>query len=251
MEKKNLVHNLRYVNENIEENLVRMAATQIANRELHEYEMAYREMVDLSQISHYQAVKDSIASELFKAERRHQRKKYISWAGRVIASLVLVSAMTTGVLYVTVDAARNTINNFFLELHDGYAILHSDEKLEGTEAPLPEGWNGKVTPRWVPERFINVSGSEMQFSSSLVYTTDDEMEMLLITIWSSEANPSVDRENMAFKRTVSVQGVEAFLYLKMDTNQLYLDFVKNDCVVQICGNLSEQEIIKVAENITV
>lgn len=234
-----------------EENIAKIAAARIAKRDLDEYDAARKENINLSQIPNYQSVKDSIGRELARAERQYILKRGFHLLSRIVACLALASVLTTGVLYVTVDAARNSINNFFLELQDGYAILHGDEELFETEAPLPENWTGPVTPKWVPERFTNVSGSEMRYSSSLVYTTDDASEMVLVTTWSVESSPAVDRENMIFRRTVSVQGVEATLYIKDETRQLYLDFVKNNYVVQVCGNLTEQEIIKIAENIQI
>lgn len=249
MSQKNQVLNSQYTNDDIEETLAKVAAMQIAKRELDIYDEASAENYDLHQVPNYQAMKESLAEELTKAEKRHRAKRWFNRASRLVACLALASVLTTGVLYVTVDAARNTINNFFLELHDGYAILHGDEQLNGNMAPLPENWAGQFTPYWVPDKFSNVTGSEMQYSSSLIYMTDDSTEMLLITAWSAEESPSIDRENMVFRRAILVQGVEASLYIKTETDQLYLDFAKNDFVVQICGDVTEQEIVKVAENL--
>lgn len=251
MSQKNQVHNSQYTNDDIEETLAKVAAMQIAKRELDIYDEASEENYDLHQIPNYQAIKDSLASELTKAERKHKMKKRLNIAGRLVACLALASVLTTGVLYVTVDAARNTINNFFLELHDGYAILHGDEELVGVKAPLPENWTGPITPEWVPERFTNVTGSEMQFSSGLAYTTNDGSETLLITVWNAESSPSIDLEDMTLCRELTIQGVTASLYTKTDTNQMYLDFVIDDTVIRICGDITEQEIIKISENIRV
>lgn len=251
MSPKNQVHNSQYTNDDIEETLAKVAAMQIAKRELDLYDTACEENYDLRQIPNYQAVKEGLAAELTKAERRHRAKRCFNGASRLVACLALASVLTTGVLYVTVDAARNTINNFFLELHDGYAILHGEEELNGSRAPLPENWTGLVTPEWVPERFANVAGTEMYFSAELSYTTDAQDETLLISAWNANESPAIDRENMVFRRTILVQDVESSLYIKTETGQLYMDFVKNDYVIQICGNISEQEIVKIAENIRI
>ena len=251
MSQKNQVHNSQYTNDDIEETLAKVAAMQIAKRELDIYDEASEENYDLHEIPNYQAIKDSLASELTKAERKHKMKKRLNIAGRLVACLALASVLTTGVLYVTVDAARNTINNFFLELHDGYAILHGDEELDGAKAPLPEDWTGPVIPEWVPERFSNVSGSEMQYNSSLIYMTDDSAEMIVITTWNVEESPMIDNEDMYLNRTLDIQGTSASLYTKAETGQLFLTFTINDFSVQICGNVSEQEIIEVAENLHV
>lgn len=241
--------NLQYKNDGNEENLAKMAAMRIAKRELDAYELTCQENIDLHQIPDYQAFRNSIGVELVKAERRYRMRKSLKWAGRLIACLAFASVLTTGALYITVDAARNTINNFFLELHDGYAILHGNEEQDGIKAPLPENWAGPATPEWIPERFTNVAGTEMHFSAELAYFTETSDETLLISIWAAEANPAIDRENMFFSRTLTVQGVPASMYIKSETKQLYLDFTINGLVIQICGDVSEQEIIKIAENI--
>lgn len=249
MSQKNQVHNSQYTNDDIEETLAKVAAMQIAKRELDIYDEASEENYDLHEIPNYQAIKDSLASELTKAERKHKMKKCLNIAGRLVACLAFASVLTTGVLYVTVDAARNTINNFFLELHDGYAILHGDEELDGIKAPLPENWTGPITPEWVPERFTNVTGSEMKFSSSLVYTTEDSSGMLLVTTWNAESSPAIDLEDMTFCRELTIHGATASLYTKNDIDQMYLDFVIDDIMVRLCGDVTEQEVIKIAENL--
>ncbi len=249
MSPKNQVHNSQNTNDDIEETLAKVAAMQIAKRELDIYDAACEENYDLRQIPNYQAMKESLAAELAKAEKRHRAKRWFNGASRLVACLALASVLTTGVLYVTVDAARNTINNFFLELHDGYAILHGNEELDGSKAPLPENWTGPITPEWVPERFTLVSGSEMQFSSSLVYTTEDNSGMLLVTTWDAESSPAIDLEDMTFCRELTIHGVTASLYTKNDIDQMYLDFVIDDIMVRLCGDVTEQEIIKIAENL--
>ena len=251
MSPKNQVHNSQNTNDDIEETLAKVAAMQIAKRELDIYDAACEENYDLRQIPNYQAMKESLAAELAKAEKRHRAKRWFNGASRLVACLALASVLTTVVLYVTVDAARNTINNFFLELHDGYAILHGDEEPIKDTAPLPKNWTGPVTPEWVPDRFTCVTGSEMQFSSSLVYMTDDSTETLLIASWDAEESPLIDSEDMYLNRTLVVQGASASLYTKAETGQLFLALTLNDCAVQICGNVSEQEIIEVAENLKV
>lgn len=250
MSQKSQVSNV-FAHENDEENIAKMAAMRIAKQDLDEYDAACKENIDLSQIPNYQSVKDSIVWQLARAERQYKLKRGFHLLSRIVACLALASVLTTGVLYVTVDAARNSINNFFLELHDGYAILHGNEELDAAVVPLPEDWTGPVTPKWVPGRFTNVSGSEMQYSSSLVYTTTNNAEMILIAVWNAEESPMIDNEDMYLNRTLIIQGASASLYTKAETSQLFLTFTINDFTIQICGNLSTQEIIEIAENLVI
>lgn len=72
MSPKNQVHNLQNTNDDIEETLAKVASMQVAKRELDIYDAACEENYDLRQIPNYQAMKESLAAELAKAEKRHR-----------------------------------------------------------------------------------------------------------------------------------------------------------------------------------
>ena len=237
--------------DSLEENLARMAAVRIANRELDTYDSADGEKKDLTQIPGYQSAREGIFAEMVHAECHYRKKKLFQRVRRSVACLALASVLTTGVLYITVDAARNTINNFFLELHDGYAILHSDEELDGIRAPLPADWAGPIIPMWVPERFTNVVAVEMRHNSQLTYTSIESPDILTISFWSEDTSPQIDYENLLLQRTLQINGTEASLYVKLNSNMLGLSFTVQKITIYISGNVSENEIIKVAENISV
>lgn len=237
--------------DSLEENLARMAAVRIANRELDTYDSADGEKKDLTQIPGYQAAREGIFAEMVHAERHYRKKKLFQRVRRSVACLALASVLTTGVLYITVDAARNTINNFFLELHDGYAILHSDEELDGIRAPLPEDWTGPVTPQWVPKRFTQVTSTEMRHNSQLIYTAPDSTDILTISFWNEYTSPQIDYDELLLKRALKIRDVDAYLYVKAESKILGLSFTVNEMTIYIYGNVSENEIIKVAENISI
>lgn len=237
--------------DDLEETLAKMAAMRIANRELDTYDAADGEGSDLSKIPGYQSTREGLYAELIHAEHRYQKKKFFQRVRRFVACLALASVLTTGVLYITVDAARNTINNFFLELHDGYAILHSDEDLDGIRAPLPEDWAGPVTPHWVPKRFTQVTATEMRHNSQLIYTASDSTDVLTISFWSEYTSPQIDYDELLLKRTLKIGDVDAYLYVKAESKILGLSFTVHEMTIYIHGNVSENEIIKVAENISI
>lgn len=159
--------------------------------------------------------------------------------------------LVTTISYFTVDAAKVAINNFFLELQDGYAIVHGETSNSFAQVPLPDGWDGPMIPGWIPDRFVNVSGTAMRYNADLIYSEESSDEAVVISLWSAEASPSIDTEDMVTIRSLEVQGVPATLLLKADNNSLFLTFVKDDSVIQICGDLDESEIVKIAENIEI
>ena len=232
-----------------DEFFMQTVAQHIARQDLADYETASQQAMDVSQLPQFAAARAQIAHRIQKAERKYQRKKALRRAGQIAACFAVVAVFAAGVSYMTVDAARNAINNFFLELRDGYAIIHGDADPTERKAPMPEGWAGAVTPEWVPARFTNVTGTEMHFNAELLYTTADNTEMLLISIWNAESAPHIDREGMTLHRTMTIDGETVSLLYKKSSDQMFLEWHKDDAVVQICGDLSEDEIIKIAENV--
>lgn len=234
--------------DNDDEYLYRKAAAQIAQDEFKEYELAQQKYPDVTNSAEYKSAYAMVEAQLKKAESRFQRKRMLRRLSRTISYAAAVIVLVTTVSYFTVDAARNAINNFFLEMQDGYAIVHGEAGDSYSQVPLPDGWDGPVIPGWMPDRFVNVSGTSMRYNGDLVYSDESGDETAVISFWSAAASPLIDTEDMTKVRSLEVQGVPATLFLK-ENNILFLTFVKNDNVIQISGDLDENEIVKIAENI--
>ncbi len=170
-------------------------------------------------------------------------------ATQVAAAVMIGIGISSTALYVTVDAARNSINNFFLEQFDDHAVVKPDDGNIGSNRTVPEGWNGPATPGWIPERYTNVVDSVSDGVYGLFYSGSQESDILLIHLASGKLELNIDTEDMLYCSEVSVQGVSGKIYSKFEENQYALFFVKNDISVLIRGNASVDEIVKVADQI--
>lgn len=237
--------------DNDDEYLYRKAAAQIAQNEIKEYNLAQQKYQEISNMEEYKSAYATIEAQLDKAESRFRRRRMFSRLRKNLSYTAAGFVLVTTISYFTVDAAKVAINNFFLELQDGYAIVHGETSNSFAQVPLPDGWDGPMIPGWIPDRFVNVSGTAMRYNADLIYSEESSDEAVVISLWSAEASPSIDTEDMVTIRSLEVQGVPATLLLKADNNSLFLTFVKDDSVIQICGDLDESEIVKIAENIEI
>lgn len=231
-----------------DEMLVKTAALFIANEEIEEYREAQKEYGGQPLPQGYLNAKAEIALRLEKADKRYKRKKFFRMARKVAACFLVGTAIASGTLYFTVDAARVAVNNFFLNIVGEYATIYGGPDDSQTGVLTPEGWGGPVSPQWIPARFTEVSGKTLYYNSELRYWNSTSEDLLLISIWPAESTPQIDSENMILMREITVQDVEALIYQKAQSRQVFLTFTKDDFTVNIYGDISEAESVKIAES---
>ena len=232
-----------------DEYLLKKAAAEIFSGEYGQYQAAQKEFDGVGALEGYQSGKNSIRRALAARARSQRRLRLAKQAKRVAAVFVLGCAAVLSTVYFTVDAARATVNNFFLELGDGYAIVHRWG--DSGDPVLPEGWSNIVTPTWVPERFKYVLGTDLEDMKELIYQSDDPDDFLSISAWTNGMVPYVDQETLTFVKEVSLDGIPANLYEDATSGRYALLFVKNDYSIHIAGTVTEEEIIRLGKSLNV
>ncbi len=232
-----------------DEYLLKKAAAEIFSGEYGQYQAAQKEFDGVGALEGYQSGKNSIRRALAARARSQCRLRLAKQAKRIAAVFVLGCAAVLSTVYFTVDAARATVNNFFLELGDGYAIVHRWG--DSGDPVLPEGWSDIVTPTWVPERFKYVLGTDLEDMKELIYQSDDPDDFLSISAWTNGMVPYVDQETLTFVKEVSLDGIPANLYEDAASGRYALLFVKNDYSIHIAGTVTEEEIIRLGESLSV
>jgi hypothetical protein len=168
----------------------------------------------------------------------------------VAAIVLVILGLTLPVSYITVDAAREAINAFFLENFGTHTVVHTQDTDQQAGNTVPKEWNNKVYPMWVPSRFGYVQAKSLEKTSWLYYSSDNSDDSLIIEIWSAKAVIFGDTEKMTESEEIIVQNVPAHVWYKIDKNQYILLFTKSDVTVQIAGSVTRDEILKIAENIS-
>lgn len=182
--------------------------------------------------------------------RRHKASGVLAGFTRAAAVLLILSGAVLMAGYFTVDAAREAINEFFLENFGTHTIVHTQETDKETGNAFPVDWNGSIRPAWIPSRFNAIKLYTCDRTEFLYYKAENSVDSLSISVWPASVAPAWDAENISDIESLLIQDVPATLCCNNDNNYLLLRFTKADRTVQIVGLLTREEILKIAENIS-
>ena len=234
-----------------EDNFFRMAGQMISEEELAEFEKSQQEATELPPelAAKFHKQNRELIERSFKKKKHHLIFRRMAQAAAAL--MICVGASGTA-LYVTVDAARDSINNFFLEQFEDHAVVKPDDGTddldEDSGCAVPDDWDGPVTPGWVPERYTEVEESVSEGAYTLFYSGFQKNDYLIIHMVSGKYDLSIDTEDMLLSKEIVIQDVPAQIYHKKDEKQISMIFTKKDLTVHIRGNLTEDEAKKIAEN---
>lgn len=173
----------------------------------------------------------------FKTNFRLYLKKSMAAAAAVI--------LTAGGTMVTAMAVSPTIREIVLTDFGKYSTL--DTLISGGQVEIPDDWQERYYPTYIPEGFSHRETKLRMKSSSLIYTNSEGMN-LVFTIVLPDSNMSIDTENMT-KEELQIKGHDAILYEKRDKSKSHILINYEDCIIAIFGPISPEEIIKIAESI--
>ena len=180
-------------------------------------------------------------------------RRVIHWTkriGRIAAIFFLTVCILFSGIYMTVDAARETINNFLLGKSNRRNATVFPTYFDAEAYPLiPLGWTGPICPTWVPDDYrLSSSGTQLDRYWWLIYNRKENIShSICIYIWDSTYQPNIDIESYEIVYENSIQGVPATVYHDTKNDYYTLIMVKNDCTIQIVGSISYANIIEIAE----
>ena len=180
--------------------------------------------------------------------RQYHRNKFREG----LRTFVRKAAMTAAMLFaaisstmVTAMAVSPAIREIVLTDFGKYSTL--DTLISGGQVEVPEDWQERYYPTYIPEGFSHKETKLRMKTSSLVYTNSEGMN-LVFTIVLPDSNMSIDTENMT-KEELQIKGHDAILYEKRDKSKSHILINYEDCIIAIFGPISPEEIIKIAESI--
>ena len=228
-----------------EEEFFRLAALEIENEENEEFWKAQDQPDPPPEVM--ERLHAHLQADMRRAGRKTRRRRALKQLAQMAACLAIVCCVGFTGVYLTVDAARTAINNFVLEMFDGYAVVRTDETIDSSGVAMPDDWDGPFTVMWVPERYTDVRANDFGDSWQLLYD-DGESSSLFVVVWVTNALPNVDMEGMQLFDEIKIQGGQAIVYVKHKTNTNMLLWTVNDYIIQIMGDATVEEIKKIAEN---
>ncbi len=196
-----------------------------------------------------QNVKHNAVKTVKAKKNGHRALSVLQRAGRMIAVFFLTVCLLLGSVYVTVDAAREKINNYFFgSMNSRNAIVLPAYMNAEDYVLIPYGWMCPIYPTWIPEDFSLISsGGELERYWSLTYhQPENVLRSLCIYIWDNTNKPAIDVESYEIVSDGLVQGVPATVFYDSKNDYHSLVMTKNDYTVQIIGNISYADIVQIA-----
>lgn len=196
-----------------------------------------------------QRMQQNLQTTMRKTRKKKRRHTIFLYLGRFTACAAVVCGVMFSGVYLGVDAARNSINNFVLEMFDGHAVMQTEASEPTSGTVLPTNWQGPFYVTWVPTRFIHVQATMFDSTYTLSYSSETVDEYFLIFICSNSSSTVVNTEGMELVSEEIIQQATAQIYYHPDKSIHMLLWAKGNYMVQIYGDISIEESIKIAENI--
>ena len=200
------------------------------------------------------ALSEKDRSRFLKAVNRHyRRQEFFAWlkAGRqalkVAGIVICILSVAFMVSYITVEAFRIKANNFFIETHSRYTELSPQEpggiKLSAFDDEVKE-----ALPTYLPEGFELIKLDDSKTHITAEYRANDQL-IAYKRYPIGSGNPRIDTEGADQAESIELNGCEAFLVNKDET--LSLNWGTTKYHYSLRGNITEEEIIAIAESVNI
>lgn len=230
-----------------DEEFFRLAALEIESEQNEEF-LEAQSLPDPSP-EVLQRMQANLQQTMRKTQKRKRHRTIFLSLKRFSACAAIVFCVLVSSTYFSVDAARNSINNFVLELFDDHAVLRTDASVKDEGTALPVDWEGPFYVTWIPTRFTQVSSKTLESFWSVTYSTELVKDTFSIYVWDNIANLYISTEGFELLYHEDIDGFPANIYTSVDNDSSLLIWITEYYTIQIGGDLSTDEIIKVAKNI--
>lgn len=178
--------------------------------------------------------------KLFRRERRcAQRKRMVKYTRRAAALLAAALVLGACFKHEEVNAWLVRIKNYFLNVTQQETAFHFEHDGTGDSYQTDE-----LALDYIPDGFeLKQSVSKMD-GLRLSFEKEDLYFRVLVN--SSDGMVGIDSENADIKK-IKINGIEATYSTKDDKNILIWN--EGEYLFRVCGNISESEIVKIAENL--
>lgn len=182
----------------------------------------------------YSLINERLGSKKTKSlEQKRFRKLMIK-----VAVLVFILSAGFVIPFITVDAFREKVLNFYIENFDTHASFKPKE-----ENPFMEFKVG-----YIPEGYVESDEYKSQNLYAITFYNQDN-RMIDITLFDDEASFNVDTENCQ-KYNITIKNKNGYIYRKPDSIILVFKFHENSIAIgSNDNNLDNDELKKIADSI--
>lgn len=178
--------------------------------------------------------------KLFQQERRcAQRKRMAKYTRRAAALLAAALVLGACLKYDEVNAWLVRIKNYFVEITQEKTAFNYEKNAQGDTYSTDE-----LTLDYIPEGFELKESVSKRDGLRLFFEKEDLK--FSVNVYPQKGNKGIDTENADIKK-FKINGLEAIFSTKENKNILVWN--DGEYAFQILGNISESEIVKIAENL--
>lgn len=189
-------------------------------------------------------IHNSVMNDFAQFRKKKARKRRRRRIMRIIACLLVLCIVLPIGLY-QVDAARVATVNFIIKTFPQYSEIHYDVQ---NNALPPIGWKLPYYPTWLPEG-MKVFRIETSDQGDFIWYTDaDGYEFSFFVLSDFRQMPFYDDEDTE-SQDITINGHDAVLSYSPKKNIYTLVIPINDCMLFLCGSMSETDLCKIGENI--
>ncbi len=221
--------------------LIKKAAISLAEKDSALYDMLEKDesIINPNQDELDEKIYAMINNHLGKDSAKIASKKRFKSIMFKAAAFVLILLSGFIIPFVTVDAFRERVLNFYIENFDTHATFTPEEEIEQPE---------EITIGYISEGYIESD----KYKSGSFYTLtyyNYENNYIYISHYDNAFSFNIDTENCK-KYNVNIKNKNSYIYRKSGFITLIFKFHENLVVINSNDdNLTNEELIKIAESI--
>lgn len=179
-----------------------------------------------------------------------QKKFYYYWfntVGKRVAAIILVLLLSLTTITFSVRALREPVVSFIVETFEKFSnILFINDESKDTNVDLKFE---KVTPTYITEGYtLDYEFDDVSLYQARYFNSDKTSNITYIQLISDDSILQVNTENVSYNN-IEINNFKAVSYSNKGINTVVLH--AKDYAFIIEGNISMEELIKIAESIKI
>lgn len=187
-------------------------------------------------------IHNSVMNDFAQFRKKKARKRRRRRILRITACLLVLCIILPIGLY-QVDAARVATVNFIIKTFPQYSEIHYDMQ---SNALPPIGWKQPYYPTWLPDGMKVTHIDATPQGDYIWYADADGYEFCFFVLSDFRQMPFYDDEDTE-SQDITINGYAAVISYSSKKNIYTLVIPIKDCMLFLCGSLSEADICKIGE----
>ena len=185
---------------------------------------------------------DAKIAEIIKTERKKSfRIKLLKNSRRIAIILIGFIIVASSITIFSVEALRIRFLNMFIDTKQTHSKINFNENRKGDSFSTDDIYLG-----YIPEGFELKNNKSENENIVLKFTKDDEFFEIHLLKYKNDSNNGINTENVGVV-VIEINGHEGAYIVKDGTN--ILTWHDDNYIYKLVGNMGQNELLKIAENV--